>query len=85
MESTSMTAISGSAAAVTGAGVLTNIVRNSRTSAAITDNTRRAQSIDRFDAVAKTTRHSASFSASRRTSHLRSYNPSSFRGVRSTS
>jgi hypothetical protein len=50
-----MTTISGSAAAVTGAGVLTNIVRNSRTSAAITDNTRRAQSIDRFDAVAKTT------------------------------
>src|SRR3954464_10679314 len=36
-------------------GVLTNIVRNSRTGAGITDNARRAQSIDRFDAVAKTT------------------------------
>ena len=36
-------------------GVLTNIVRNSRTGSGITDNARRAQSIDRFDAVAKTT------------------------------
>ncbi|WP_291856696.1 SDR family NAD(P)-dependent oxidoreductase [Bradyrhizobium sp.] len=36
-------------------GVLTNIVRNSRTGAGVTDNARRAQSIDRFDAVAKTT------------------------------
>ena len=36
-------------------GVLTNIVRNSRTGAGITDNARRAQSIDRFDAMAKTT------------------------------
>src|SRR4029077_14318094 len=32
-------------------GVLTNIVRNSRTGSGITDNARRAQSIDRFDAV----------------------------------
>jgi short-subunit dehydrogenase len=36
-------------------GVLTNIVRNSRTGTGVTDNARRAQSIDRFDAVAKTT------------------------------
>ncbi|MCA6119060.1 SDR family NAD(P)-dependent oxidoreductase [Bradyrhizobium sp. WSM 1738] len=36
-------------------GVLTNIVRNSRTGSGITDNARRADSIDRFDAVAKTT------------------------------
>src|SRR5512138_2586826 len=36
-------------------GVLTNIVRNSRTGAGITDNARRAESIDRFDAVARTT------------------------------
>ena len=36
-------------------GVATNIVRNSRTGTGITDNARRAQSIDRFDAVAKTT------------------------------
>src|SRR6476646_7397589 len=36
-------------------GVMTNIVRNSRTGSGITDNARRAQSIDRFDAVAKTT------------------------------
>jgi short-subunit dehydrogenase len=36
-------------------GVLTNIVRNSRTGSGITDNARRAESIDRFDAVAKTT------------------------------
>jgi len=36
-------------------GVLTNIVRNSRTGSAITDNARLAESIDRFDAIAKTT------------------------------
>lgn len=36
-------------------GVATNIVRNSRTGVGVTDNARRAQSIDRFDAVAKTT------------------------------
>jgi short-subunit dehydrogenase len=36
-------------------GVATNIVRNSRTGSGVTDNARRAQSIDRFDAIAKTT------------------------------
>ncbi len=36
-------------------GVSTNIVRNSRDGAGITDNARRAQSIERFDAAAKTT------------------------------
>jgi hypothetical protein len=36
-------------------GVLTNIVRNSRTGTGITDNARRAESIDRFDAIAKST------------------------------
>jgi short-subunit dehydrogenase len=36
-------------------GVATNIVRNSRTGTGVTDNARRAQSIDRFDAVARTT------------------------------
>jgi short-subunit dehydrogenase len=36
-------------------GVLTNIVRNSRTGVGVTDNARRAQSIERFDAIAKTT------------------------------
>ena len=36
-------------------GVLTNIVRNSRAGVGVTDNARRAQSIERFDAVAKTT------------------------------
>ncbi len=36
-------------------GVATSIVRNSRTGTGITDNARRAQSIDRFDAVARTT------------------------------
>ena len=36
-------------------GVATNIARNSRTGAGMTDNARRAQSIERFDAVAKTT------------------------------
>jgi short-subunit dehydrogenase len=35
-------------------GVSTNIVRNSRAGVGVTDNTRRAQSIERFDAVAKT-------------------------------
>jgi short-subunit dehydrogenase len=35
-------------------GVATNIVRNSRTGAGVTDNTRRADSIDRFDAMAIT-------------------------------
>jgi short-subunit dehydrogenase len=36
-------------------GVATNIARNSRTGAGVTDNERRVQMIDRFDAVAKTT------------------------------
>ena len=36
-------------------GVSTSIVRNSRTGVGVTDNARRAQSIDRFDAIAKTT------------------------------
>src|SRR5882757_9631490 len=36
-------------------GVLTNIVRNSRTGAGITDNARRVQAIETFDAIAKTT------------------------------
>ncbi|HMH97084.1 MAG TPA: SDR family NAD(P)-dependent oxidoreductase [Bradyrhizobium sp.] len=36
-------------------GVSTNIVRNSRAGTGVTDNARRAQSIERFDAVAKTT------------------------------
>ena len=36
-------------------GVLTNIVRNARSGSGITDNARRAESIDRFDAIAKTT------------------------------
>ena len=36
-------------------GVATNIARNSRPGAGMTDNARRAQSIERFDAVAKTT------------------------------
>jgi short-subunit dehydrogenase len=36
-------------------GVLTNIARNSRTGTGVTDNARRVQSIDRFDAMAKTT------------------------------
>jgi short-subunit dehydrogenase len=36
-------------------GVSTNIVRNSRTGTGITDNERRAQAIERFDAFAKTT------------------------------
>ena len=36
-------------------GVATSIVRNSRTGAGATDNERRAQAIERFDSVAKTT------------------------------
>jgi short-subunit dehydrogenase len=36
-------------------GVATNIARNSRTGTGMTDNARRAQSIERFDALAKTT------------------------------
>ena len=36
-------------------GVATNIVRNSRTGVGMTDNERRAQVIERFDSVAKTT------------------------------
>jgi short-subunit dehydrogenase len=36
-------------------GVATNIARNSRSGSGVTDNTRRTQSIERFDAVAKTT------------------------------
>jgi short-subunit dehydrogenase len=36
-------------------GVATNIVRNSRAGVGVTDNTRRAQTIERFDAIAKTT------------------------------
>jgi len=36
-------------------GIATNIARNSRTGTGVTDNARRAQSIERFDAVAKTT------------------------------
>jgi len=36
-------------------GVATNIARNSRTGVGVTDNSRRAQSIDRFDAIARTT------------------------------
>src|SRR5713226_1133569 len=36
-------------------GVATGIARNSRTGGGVTDNARRAQSIERFDAMAKTT------------------------------
>jgi short-subunit dehydrogenase len=36
-------------------GIKTNIVRNSRTGSAITDNERRSQAIERFDVIAKTT------------------------------
>ena len=36
-------------------GVSTNIVRNSRDGTGVTDNARRVQSIERFDAIAKTT------------------------------
>jgi short-subunit dehydrogenase len=40
-------------------GVATNIARNSRVGTGMTDNARRAQSIERFDAVAKTTPQAA--------------------------
>ena len=40
-------------------GVATNIVRNCRAGVGVTDNARRAQSIERFDAVAKTTPQAA--------------------------
>jgi short-subunit dehydrogenase len=40
-------------------GIATNIVRNSRTGIGISDNARRAQSIERFDAVARTTPQAA--------------------------
>ncbi len=40
-------------------GVATNIVRNSRTGTGVTDNARRAESIERFDQVAKTTAEAA--------------------------
>ena len=36
-------------------GILTNIVRNSRAGSGVTDNARRAESIERFDNIAKTT------------------------------
>jgi hypothetical protein len=36
-------------------GVATNIVRNSRAGTGVTDNARRAEVIERFDAIAKTT------------------------------
>src|ERR1700731_1447483 len=36
-------------------GVSTNIVRNSRMGSGVTDNARRAQTIERFDAIARTT------------------------------
>jgi short-subunit dehydrogenase len=40
-------------------GVATNIARNSRTGTGMTDNARRAQSIERFEAVARTTPQAA--------------------------
>jgi short-subunit dehydrogenase len=40
-------------------GVATNIARHSRTGVGMTDNARRAQSIERFDAVARTTPQAA--------------------------
>jgi short-subunit dehydrogenase len=40
-------------------GVATNIVRNARSGAGVTDNARRAQAIERFDALAKTTPQAA--------------------------
>jgi short-subunit dehydrogenase len=40
-------------------GIATNIVRNSRAGSGVTDNARRAQSIERFDAVARTTPQAA--------------------------
>jgi short-subunit dehydrogenase len=42
-------------------GILTNIVRNSRAGVGVTDNARRAQSIERFDAIARTTPKDAAF------------------------
>ena len=36
-------------------GVATNIARNSRTGAGVTDNARRAEAIERFDSAARTT------------------------------
>jgi short-subunit dehydrogenase len=40
-------------------GVATNIVRNARSGAGVTDNARRAQAIERFDRLAKTTPQAA--------------------------
>jgi short-subunit dehydrogenase len=40
-------------------GIATNIARNSRAGAGVTDNARRVQSIERFDAVARTTPQAA--------------------------
>jgi short-subunit dehydrogenase len=40
-------------------GVATNIARNSRSGSGVTDNARRAQTIERFDAVAKTSPQAA--------------------------
>jgi short-subunit dehydrogenase len=40
-------------------GVATNIVRNARSGSGVTDNARRVQSIERFDALAKTTPQAA--------------------------
>jgi len=40
-------------------GVATNIVRNSQNGSGVTDNARRAQTIERFDAIAKTTPNAA--------------------------
>jgi short-subunit dehydrogenase len=40
-------------------GVATNIVRNARSGAGVTDNARRAQAIERFDRLAKTTPEAA--------------------------
>src|SRR3978361_1355434 len=40
-------------------GIATNIARNSRSGAGVTDNARRVQSIERFEALAKTTPQAA--------------------------
>jgi short-subunit dehydrogenase len=40
-------------------GIATNIARNSRTGSGMTDNARRVQSIERFEAIAQTTPHAA--------------------------
>jgi short-subunit dehydrogenase len=40
-------------------GIATNIARNSRTGTGVTDNARRAEAIERFDEVAKTTPQAA--------------------------